>query len=147
MASLRGRCHCGNLELAFESPLPIEQLPVRSCSCSFCFGHGARSISDPGGTIEIVVREPEQPDRYRFGLKTADFLVCKICGVYVAALTEERSKFYAVANANAFALEGASFSPAVSTSFEGETEPVRRSRRSATWTPAALVLTRGRGSA
>jgi DNA-3-methyladenine glycosylase I len=44
LAVLSGRCHCGNIELAFESSVPAEQLPLRACVCSFCRAHGARFV-------------------------------------------------------------------------------------------------------
>src|SRR2546422_3634073 len=45
-------------------------------TCSFCRKHGARTTSDPSGRVVITVRHPGQLLRYRFGLETADFLVC-----------------------------------------------------------------------
>ena len=78
-----GRCHCGNLELALETSLRPEELSLRADTCSFCRRHGARTTSDPSGHVVITVHHPEQLLRYRFGLRTADFLVCTRCGIYV----------------------------------------------------------------
>ena len=55
-ARFAGSCHCGNLELVFETPRAPEDLVVRSCSCSFCRRHGARCVSDPAGAVRLAER-------------------------------------------------------------------------------------------
>src|SRR5438552_5931344 len=89
-APLTGRGHCGNVELALETSVRPEELALRADTCSFCRRHGARTTSDPSGRIVITVHDPEQLLRYRFGLRTADFLVCGRCGIYVAAVMKDR---------------------------------------------------------
>lgn len=140
---ISGRCHCGNVELAFETGLPIDQLPVRACSCSFCRSHGARCTSDPRGRVRITARDPERLIRYRFGLRTADFLVCGTCGVYVAALLTEGGSAYATVNLNALdALRGLERT-AVEVTYDAETEAERKARRKASWTPAVVEVAGG----
>src|SRR2546422_3499160 len=90
-APLTGRCHCGNLELSLETSVRPEELSLRADTCSFCRRHGARTTSDPSGRVVITVHHPDELLRYRFGLETADFLVCTRCGIYVAAVMEEGS--------------------------------------------------------
>src|SRR5881296_3177894 len=119
-APLTGRCHCGNVELALETSVRPEELAVRADQCSFCRRHGARTTSDPGGRVRIVLHRPDEVIRYRFGLCTADFIICGRCGVYVAAVTEER---YATVNANT--LEEPLTRAAVPVSYEGEDEAQR----------------------
>jgi len=89
-APLTGRCHCGNLELALETSLRPEELSLRADTCSFCRRHGARTTSDPSGHVVITVHHPEQLLRYRFGLRTADFLVCTRCGIYVKGTVAQK---------------------------------------------------------
>ena len=101
---MKGRCHCGNIELTFESRVQPEKLPVRADACSFCRSHGARTVTDPDGSVSITVHAPEQMSRYRFGLRTADFLVCRQCGVYVAAVLTAEGRAYATININALEL-------------------------------------------
>jgi hypothetical protein len=36
--------------------------------------------------------------RYRFATKSAEFLICARCGIYVGAQMEEDGRFYAIAN-------------------------------------------------
>ena len=137
--SFAGRCHCGNLELAFVSSLPADQLPVRACSCSFCRAHGARTTSDPNGRVEITVHDPNQLSRYRFGLKTADFLVCGRCGIYVAAVLTVGSSSYATVNINTLDSAKSFQQEARSVSYEAESEAERIRRRKENWTPATVV--------
>jgi len=68
----------------FESDLAPDQIGVRK--------HGARTITDPKGCMKITVRAAENLIRYRFGLKTADYLVCGRCGVYVATSRRFRER-------------------------------------------------------
>ncbi|HEX3810276.1 MAG TPA: hypothetical protein VHW02_11330 [Rhizomicrobium sp.] len=72
-----GGCHCGNLSYVFEASAGLDELGLRADQCSFCPAHGARNTSDPSGKMHIAVRDPVKLARYRFGLKTADFLVCR----------------------------------------------------------------------
>jgi hypothetical protein len=50
-----------------------------------------------------VVHDPALLSRYTFGLGTAEFLVCRNCGVYVGAVTVDAGSAYAIVNVNAFA--------------------------------------------
>lgn len=134
-----GQCHCENLEVIFESKLLPDQLTIRACSCSFCSRHGARTTSDPDGSVQIIIHNPDLLSRYRFGLKTADFLVCKQCGVYMAAILEVGDCQYATVNINTFAApERFTQEPTIVT-YEGETVDERRVRRKARWTPVFVV--------
>ena len=81
-----GQCHCGRLKAIFETQERPDVLGVRTCQCAFCRAHGAVNISDPHGSLEIEAGANDV-QRYAFALRTADFLLCKRCGVYVAAVT------------------------------------------------------------
>ncbi|MGH6915614.1 MAG: GFA family protein [Geminicoccales bacterium] len=136
---LPGGCHCGNLELTFETGRHPDELTVRACGCSFCRRHGVRSVSDPQGRIEFVVHDPSQLNRYRFGLGTAEFLVCRICGVYVGAIMAEAGSTYAIVNINALQIPEAFAKSAVPVDYDRESAAERRARRRSVWTPAAVV--------
>jgi hypothetical protein len=133
---LRGRCHCGNVTVVFETALAPEELPLRACGCSFCARHGARAVSDPAGRVTIRVADPARVTRYRFALRTADFLACAECGVYVAAVLTDGPAAYATVNANVLEPWEAFRRAATAVSYDGETEEARRARRRAKWTPA-----------
>src|SRR5215469_16885722 len=96
---IEGGCHCGNLAYVFEASTGLDVLGLRLDMCGFCRAHGARNTSDPNGWIRIAVRDKDLLERYRFARRTADFLVCKRCGVYVGALLED--KWFTV-NVNTF---------------------------------------------
>ena len=101
-----GHCHCGNIELVFETGRALKDLPLRVCGCSFCVRHGGRYTSDPGGALRFTVQNPAHEVRYRFGMETADFLICGTCGVFLAAMTSADGSAYAVVNVNTFARAG-----------------------------------------
>lgn len=136
----RGRCHCGNLELTFESRRQPEELPVREDACSFCRSHAARTTSDPSGRVRIIVHDPDRLSRYRFGLQTADFLVCRRCGVYLAAVLMTEGTSYATVNINAFDSAKRFTQPPASVTYDGETVAERLARRKANWTPVVAIV-------
>jgi hypothetical protein len=138
MGTFSGRCHCGNLALTFTTARPAGELMPRCCMCAFCRRHGARCVSDPAGNVAIVAHEPDLLIRYRFGLRTADFLVCGRCGTYMGAVMAAGDALVATINVNSFdpPLQG----EGVPMRYDAETEPERRARRAAHWTPAAIVI-------
>ena len=94
-----------------------------------------RAVSDPEGQAAIAIRDDGKINRYRFGLKTADFLICTNCGVYVAAILSDGDADWVILNLNTLdnALEYTQ--EALSVNFDTETEAERRARRRANWTP------------
>lgn len=135
MNTIRGGCHCRNVTLAFETRLAPEALALRADGCSFCRKHGARTTSDPEGRVRITIRDPAAVVRYRFGLRTADFLVCARCGIYVAAVMTEDDGAWATLNANTFEDPDRFAREAEPVDYEGETDAQRRARRRTRWTP------------
>jgi hypothetical protein len=133
MRVLEGGCHCGAARYAFRTAL--DPLPMRSCTCSFCSKHGARTASDPAGHVEI--RLTEDVTRYRFDQLTADFLVCSVCGVYVAALLEGEGREVATININTLDVKLTGVGASVS--YADEEREQRVKRRLAAWTPATVV--------
>ena len=98
-ATYDGSCHCGALGWTFETAISPVAWTVRSCQCGFCKRHGARCTSDPKGAVTFRFDEPEQLFRYRFGLQTADFLLCRRCGIYLGAVIETPDGAFATLNA------------------------------------------------
>jgi hypothetical protein len=129
----RGGCHCGALRYALTSALAVEALPLRACQCLFCRRHGALSTSDPAGRVRFEFSAG--PIRYRFGLKTADFLICPACGIYIGALFEDGGRAWAIINANTLDDVAALAQPATPMDYEGEDAAARMARRKARWTP------------
>jgi hypothetical protein len=99
---IQGSCHCGNLsfELTWE-PEPTE-IPARACSCRFCTKHGGVWTSNPAGVLTVAVREPSLVSKYAFGSSTAQFHICRCCGVVPVVTSEIDNRLYAVVSVNAF---------------------------------------------
>ena len=130
----QGACHCQNIEIRLESDKTALELGLRTDTCSFCNKHHALYTSDPRGALYIAFREAHLVERYRFGTKTADFLLCKACGVFVAAYMPEPA--LAVINVNALEARGAFLANELHvTNLDAETLEQRLTRRKARWTP------------
>lgn len=134
---LNGSCHCGNIRLGFETEIAPEKIEVRACQCTFCRRHAQRSVTDPAGHVTIEIGDPTLVSYYRFGLATADFLICARCGNFVAAVMTEGGKSHATINVNTLD-ERDRFAPGVPVNFDGEDAPGRIARRQARWTPATV---------
>lgn len=132
---ITGGCHCGNVTFVFDASAPLAELGLRACQCTFCRSHGARTTSDPNGTFALSVRDNRALQRYRFGLGTADFLICRECGAFIGALMEEGGKPYITVNANTFQPPPPYDIPGVPHDFGGEDVSGRTARRAAKWTP------------
>lgn len=97
---ISGRCHCGNIEFMFFSPLPKTELPIRTCDCSFCTKQGACYTSHPQGKLSVTIKDRSLLQTYRFGTESADAYICQQCGTYPFIASELDGKTYAVLNAN-----------------------------------------------
>ena len=95
-------------------------------------------MTDPAGKVEVTLRVPAEVSRYRFALRTADFLVCRACGVYVGAVCTVEGATYATLNANVLDHRAAFTKSPVPVSFEDETAAERLARRRRAWTPAVV---------
>jgi hypothetical protein len=136
--TLRGGCHCGNIKVAFETSIAPSALQLRACQCSFCRRHGAVTTSDPSGRLLIDVGQPEQLQRYRFALGITDFLVCRMCGVYVAAVMEADGRTLGVVNENVLDEREPFLRRAEPMQFGTETVADREGRRAKVWMPVEL---------
>ncbi len=141
MHHLEGGCHCGNIKVVYRTDIAPEDAKPRACQCSFCRKHNTRAVSDPSGSLAITVSHGSALSRYRFGLGSAEFLICRTCGVYVAAFMADPDDGhgYATLMANALDAQGR-YSPAVPTVYDNEDEAGRRERRRQRWTLATLSV-------
>jgi hypothetical protein len=130
-----GRCHCGALSVRYRTALPVEAWSVRADQCSFCRAHAALSTSDPAGSLAFAANDAVLLQRYRFGLRTADFLICRCCGVYVGAVFASAERRFGVFNIRVLRPMPEGLPAAVPVSYEGETAPERAARRAVRWTP------------
>ena len=124
----------------YRSAVPPAETDVRACQCTFCRKHGATAISDANGAAEIRVREAALLERYRFGHGTADFYICRRCGVFVAAVMADGDRTYAVLAVNALDDRDQFDRPPQPMDFGPEDEASRLARRRARWTPTTLHI-------
>jgi hypothetical protein len=131
---ISGRCHCGNLSFVLDwQPEPTE-IPARACTCSFCHKHGGVWTSCPTGSLKVTARDASKVSTYAFGTKTAEFRICSACGVAPVVTSRIDGCLYAVVNVNAFeGLDPSLLQRASATTFDGESEEARLSRRKRSW--------------
>lgn len=137
-----GGCHCGRIGIEFMTEAKASRFEVLACQCSFCRKHGSRAIADPKGRLLVDAKVPDTVSAYEFGLRTATYLVCRNCGVYVAALTcgEPRRGIVMV---NALQDQDRFTRPARPVWYDHETREERIRRRLANWTPATVRYAEG----
>ena len=139
MTAFSGGCHCGNIALIFTTDVAPEELPMRECQCSFCRKHGVRTVTDPAGQVTIDVRDKELLSHYQFGHSVADFLVCRECGIYVAAYMKHDEGAVATLNINTLADNPFGARHGQSADYSAESASSRATRRRQMWTPARLI--------
>jgi hypothetical protein len=138
MAEHRGGCHCGNLHLTLRLTRAPAEVRLRACGCSFCRAHNTRTTSDPDGAVDIWADDWSLIELYRFGTGTADFVICKRCGVYIGAVGDSPAGTRAVININSLDDRAAFTGQPNPTDHDGEATDDRLARRAANWTPATL---------
>lgn len=129
----RGSCHCGAIRAEYETHAPVA---LRQDGCGFCSSRGVKSASDPNGRLSIATQL--RLTRYRFGHKTADFLVCPTCGTYVAARMDGPSGPVGVINVVGLGIAELADEPATLASLDRESTDERIRRRLSRWTPMTL---------
>jgi hypothetical protein len=132
-----GACHCGVLSYHYLSESSGSQWAVRACQCSFCRSHAVLTISDPAGLLSFRAAEESILQRYRFGARTADFLICRRCGVYVGASTAATSARFGLINIRTLQPFPLELRLPIMMNYEGESAAMRLARREARWTPLA----------
>jgi hypothetical protein len=137
MSEYVARCHCGALSASYRTALPTSNWHIRACQCSFCRTHAALSTSDPAGLLAYSCSQPELLQRYRFGTRSAEFLICRVCGVYVGAQIMSDRKRFGILNVRALTPIPTNLPNAEWMDYEDETTDIRRLRRESRWTPLA----------
>jgi len=135
-----GSCHCGAISVVLSLSRPASEMRVRACQCGFCRRHGTRTIADPAGSVVISTASPDQIRRYRFGLRTADYLLCATCGSYIGAVqAEPDGRLISVINVGGLDVaefSGVAADPVV---YDGESIADRLARRRTYWMPAVVT--------
>lgn len=130
----RGSCHCGAVSVEYETNATVR---LRQDGCGFCSSRGVKSASDPKGQLDVVSKH--ELVRYRFGHKTADFLICPVCGTYIAARMDGPRGPVGVLNVVGLRIAELINEPATFASLDGETVDERIQRRLSRWTPMSLA--------
>jgi len=133
-----GGCHCGNIHVRLRLSKRPEDNPLRACTCSFCRSHSPRMVADLEGLFEVWADDWSLVENYCFGTFTCDFLICRRCGVFIAAVAETTGGARAVVNVNCLIDRGRFTSVPTVHDFEGETSETRSSRHAANWMPAII---------
>lgn len=134
MTLYRGGCHCGLVSVVFQTAIHPSQLGLRRCSCRFCRLHGAVTATDPAGRLSFI----GEPKGYRFGLATANFLLCPRCGVYLGAILTDQDRQFATLNLNTLERAAEFSQPPITVEYAEEEREKRIARRVRNWTPARI---------
>ncbi len=130
----RGACHCGAVSATYETDGPVR---LRQDGCGFCSSRGVKSASDPNG--KLVIASEHKLIRYRFGHRSADFLICPLCGTYIATQMQSERGPIGVLNVVGANIAELKDEPATLASLDGETPQERIARRVSRWTPMTLT--------
>jgi hypothetical protein len=101
MQTLSGGCHCGNIRIELDLTRAAGTYNPRACDCDFCRKHQAAYVSDPQGSLRLIIRDEREATRYAQGSGQAELLLCKNCGVLVSPLFSDGGRLYGAVNANA----------------------------------------------
>ena len=135
MTNYEARCHCGAIGYTFHTNLAPPAWTLRACQCSFCRAHATLTASDPSGAIAFHEHEIGTLERYRFGLRTADFLLCRRCGVYIGAEIETPRGRYGIVNLRAIQPLPSGLKEPAAVNDDAEDTGQRVARREQLWTP------------
>jgi hypothetical protein len=95
-------------------------------------------LADPAGLFEVWADDWSLVENYRFGTGTCDFLICRRCGVFIAAVSDMNTQPRAVVNVNCLNDRGRFTAEPAMHDFDAETIATRSARRAANWMPAII---------
>ena len=136
--SYEGLCHCRAVGFDYRTAIAPELWPVRACQCTFCRSHGALSTSDSGGALRFVAHVPDAFKRYQFGRRTADFLLCRECGVYLGAVMRSERGGFGIINVRVLSSLLDRLQEPEPMNYDNEGLVERQVRRESRWTPIAV---------
>ncbi len=135
MNTYEGRCHCGAIGYSWSTGLAPRDWSVRACQCAFCSAHGAMCTSDPNGRVRFQCADASALRRYVFALRSAEFLVCGVCGVYIGAVMTHQGQAFTTINLRALSTPVPELPEPEPVSYESESLEARIARRARRWTP------------
>ena len=134
-----GQCHCGAIRVELSTDRAPQDQVLGACQCSFCRKHNARAFSDPKAHVTLTAAELRQLQRYAFGLRTCEQIICRRCGVYVAMTLVEGERVWSVVNADTLEDRALFCRAAEPRDYDAEDREGRIARRKARWCPTTLV--------
>ena len=129
----------GALRIELATDRAPDEIGLGACQCLFCRKHNARAFSDPKAHVTLTAADPEQLQRYAFGLETSDQIICRRCGVYVAIMLTEGDRVWSVLNIDTLDDRALFTRPAEPRDFSAEDRDGRIARRKARWSPTTLI--------
>jgi hypothetical protein len=135
MVEYSALCHCGALTARYSTEKPPARWPIRACQCSFCRAHGALTTSDPVGRLQFDCLHPELLQRYRFASGSAQFLLCRECGVYLGAQMLSDGARFGILNTLTLNPMPSDLRSPEAMNYGDEAADARRVRRMTRWTP------------
>ena len=139
MPTLTGSCRCQRLQLTLQGALEPAANSPRACDCSFCQAHGAAWLSDPEGELVVAASDADGLGRYRQGSESAEFLLCRHCGVLVAVVFAGEDGMRGAVNVRCLADAG-EFAPVQAVSPQQLPPEERRERWRRLWTPVRIKV-------
>ena len=139
MSNYPGQCFCGSIGYEYQTAIAASEWSIRACQCAFCRAHNALSTSDPAGTLRFHGANPDNLQRYRFAMRTADFLLCRECGVYIGAVIETALGRFGIINTHSLNVTPADIAAVAPITYDSEDKQGRVGRREVRWTPVTGV--------
>jgi hypothetical protein len=87
----------------------------------------------------LIAAEPEWLQRYTFGLKTSEQIICQRCGVYVAMTLSEGEHVWSVLNVDTLDDRALFTLEPTMHDYSAEDREKRIARRKARWCPTRLA--------
>jgi hypothetical protein len=134
-----GQCHCGAIRIVLSTHRPPGEQVLGACQCSFCRKHNARTFSDPKAHVTLRAVEPEHLQRYLFGLRTSEQILCRRCGVYVAMTLRDGPDVWSVVNIDTLDDRALFTRTPQPRDYSAEDRAARIARRKARWIPTMLI--------
>ena len=88
---------------------------------------------------KVDAADPKHLQRYSFGLKTSDQIICRQCGVYVAMTLADEGRVWSVLNVDTLDERAQFTRTAEPRDYNAEDREGRIARRKARWCPTTLV--------
>ena len=129
-----GSCACGAVQIEYYTGQPLSQQSGRTCQCSFCLPRQSMYLSDTGGELHVLLKDPRYLYAHRFATRSAAFMHCAVCNEEVYVATEIDGREYALVNAQALH-ERDLVSASEDVNYEDEGLELRLQRRASAWIP------------